>query len=184
MKKIDLAQLRNIDVRYMLRRAGGIFTEGWYAKGDAMSTDRARLLACNYTSNVIANMIGGTFWTGFLLLLNADDAFVGTITMIVTAANMLQFIAPLFLEQFKKRKVMLTIMRAIIYLLNVVLIGVIPLFPVGSQFKLTMVAISVLLVNVINALIAPGLSIWHVQSLPNNVRQSFFSVRDIYFELP
>jgi len=176
MKKIDLSQLRYFSMRHALKMLGGFFTEGWYAKGDPMSTDRARLLACNYTSNVIANMIGGTFWTGFLLLLNADDAFVGTITMIITAANMLQFIAPLFLEQFKKRKVMLTILRGIIYLLNVVLIGVIPLFPVGSQFKLTMVAVSVLLVNVINALIAPGLSIWHVQSLPNNVRQSFFSV--------
>ena len=176
MKKFDLGQLRYFNLGHVLRRMGGIFTEGWYAKGDRMATDRARLLACNYTSNVIANMIGGTFWTGFLLLLNADDAFVGTITMITTAANMLQFIAPLFLEQFKKRKVMLTILRGIIYLLNVVLIGLIPLFPVGSQFKLTMVAISVLLVNVINALIAPGLSIWHVQSLPQNVRQHFFSV--------
>ncbi len=176
MRKFDLSQLRHIDMGHLMRRLGGIFTEGWYAKGDEMATDRARLLACNYTSNVIANMVGGTFWTGFLLLLNADDAFVGTITMICTAANMLQFIAPLFLEQFKRRKVMLTILRGIMYLLNVAFIGVIPLFPVGSQFKLTMVAISVLLVNVINALIAPGLSIWHVQSLPNNVRQQFFSV--------
>jgi len=176
MKKIDLSQLRYFSFRHALRLLGGIFTEGWYVKGDPMSKDRARLLACNYTSNVIANMIGGTFWTGFLLLLNADDAFVGTITMITTAANMLQFIAPLFLEQFKRRKVMLTILRGVIYLLNVVLIGVIPLFPAGDQFKLTMVAVSVLLVNVINALIAPGLSIWHVQSLPNNVRQSYFSI--------
>lgn len=176
MKKIDLSQLRDIDLRYIMRRAGNMFTEGWYVKGDRMSEDRARLLTCNYTSNVIANMIGGTFWTGFLLLMNADDAFVGTITMITTAANMLQFIAPLFLEQFKRRKIMLTVLRGIIYLLNVALIGLIPIFPVGSQLKLTLVAISVLLVNVINALIAPGLSIWHVQSLPQNVRQQFFSI--------
>lgn len=175
MKKFDLRELRYFSMRRTLSRLGSIFTEGWYVKGDPMSKDRARLLACNYTSNVIANMIGGTFWTGFLLLLNADDAFVGTITMITTAANMLQFIAPLFLERFKQRKKMLTILRGVIYLLNVVFIGVIPLFPVGSQFRLTMVAVSVLLVNVINALIAPGLSIWHVQSVPNNVRQYFYS---------
>ena len=176
MKKLDLSQLKYFSMRRTLKLLGGIFTEGWYVKGDPMSNDRARLLACNYTSNVIANLVGGTFWTGFLLLLNADDAFIGTVTMIATAANMLQFVAPLFLERFKHRKVLLTTLRGILYLINVLFIGLIPLFPVGSQFKLTMLAISLLLVNIINALIAPGLSIWHVQSIPNNVRQAFFSV--------
>lgn len=176
MKKFDLRELRYFSMRNALSRIGSIFTEGWYVKGDPMSNDRARLLTCNYTSNVIANMVGGTFWTGFLLLLNADDAFVGTATMISTAANMLQFLAPLLLERFAQRKKMLTILRGVLYLINVLFIGCIPLFPAGSQFKLMLLATSILIVNVINAFISPGLSIWHVQSLPNNVRQHYFSV--------
>ena len=176
MKKFDFRELRYFSMSHALKRIGGIFTEGWYVKGDPKSDDRARLLACNYTSNVIANMVGGTFWTGFLLLLNADDAFVGTATMISTAANMLQFLAPLLLERFAHRKKMLTILRGLLYLINVIFIGLIPLFPAGSQFKLMMLATSILIVNVINALISPGLSIWHMQSLPQNVRQYFFSI--------
>lgn len=176
MRKFDLRELRYFSMRHVLRRTGGIFTEGWYFKGDPTSNDRARLLTCNYTSNVIANMVGGTFWTGFLLLLNADDAFVGTATMISTAANMLQFLAPLLLERFHQRKKMLTILRGVLYLLNVLFIGVIPLFPASSQFKLLMVGTSILIVNVINAFISPGLSIWHMQSLPQNVRQYYFSI--------
>ena len=176
MKKFDLRELRNFNLGYAMKRLGGIFTEGWYYKGDPKSADRARLLTCNYTSNIIANMVGGTFWTGFLLLLNADDAFVGTATMISTAANMLQFLAPLLLERFAHRKKMLTMLRGLLYLINVIFIGLIPLFPAGSQFKLMMLATSILIVNVINAFISPGLSIWHMQSLPQNVRQYYFSI--------
>lgn len=176
MKKFDLRELRYFSMRRALRRVGNIFTEGWYVKGDAMSNDRVRLLTCNYTSNIIANLVGGTFWTGFLLLLNADDAFIGTLSMISTAANMLQFLAPLFLERFKRRKAIIIAMRGLMYFLNVLFIGVIPLFPAGSQLKLTLVAISVLVVNITGAMIAPGISIWHIQSIPNNVRQYYYAI--------
>jgi len=56
------------------------------------------------------------------------------------------------------------------------MIGLIPMFPVGHQAKLYMTGIGVLIVNMINAFIAPGLSIWHIQSLPNRVRKSYFSL--------
>lgn len=168
--------MREFNLRYAAKRLLNSMTEGWYVKGHEMAVSRVSLLMCNYTSNVIANLVGGTFWTGFLLLLNADDGFIGTMTMIATAANMLQFLAPLILERFSKRKGMLTALRGLLYILNVAFICVIPLFPVSSQFKLTMLAITVLLVNVINAFIAPGLSIWHMQSVPNNVRAQFFSL--------
>lgn len=176
MKRPDFSALREFNFRRAAKKLSNSMVEGWYVKGDAMSQDRLRLLMCNYTSNIIANLVGGTFWTGFLLLLNADDAFIGTMSMIGTAANMLQFLAPLLLERFPRRKAMLTVLRGILYVLNVAFVCVIPLFPVGAQFKLTMLAITILLVNIINALIAPGLTIWHVQSVPNNVRQQFYSL--------
>lgn len=176
MKRPDFSALKDFNLRYAAKRLINGAVEGWYVKGDEMSNSRLSLLMCNYTSNVIANLIGGTFWTGFLLLLNADDAFIGTMTMIATAANMLQFLAPLVLERFSKRKALLTTLRGLLYVLNVLFICVIPLFPVGNQFKLTMLGITVLLVNVINAFISPGLSIWHMQSVPNNIRAQFFSL--------
>lgn len=176
MKKLNFEAIKEFRLGRAARHIKGAMSEGWYVKGDPMSQDRGRELVCNYTSNIIANLVGGTFWTGFLLLLNADDGFIGTMTMISTAANMLQFLAPLLLERFTKRKKLLSALRALMYLINVAFIGVIPLFPAGNQFKLTMLAMSVLIVNVINAFIAPGISIWHVQSVPPNVRQYFYSV--------
>ena len=39
---------------------------------------------------------------GLLLLLHADDAFIGAMSMISSGANMLQAFAPLLLERFPK----------------------------------------------------------------------------------
>ena len=176
MKKLHFPKPHEIDLRHMARRTRDMFTEGWYVKGDPMSKDRERLLFCSYTSNVIANLVGGTFWTGFLLLMNADDAFIGTMTMIATATNMLQFFAPLLLERFSRRKGLLTGLRGLLYLLNVLFVGLIPLFPAASQARLSMLAITVLTVNILNAVTSPGISIWHVQSVPQNIRPYFYSI--------
>ena len=85
------------------------FVDGWYSPDDPTARDRCRHLTCNYTANIIANLIGGTFWTGLLLLLNAGDSFIGTVTMISTAANMLQLFSPLILERFPSRRRLLTV---------------------------------------------------------------------------
>lgn len=176
MGRLNLGALRDFNLKHALKLLAGALTEGWYVKGERVSEDRRRLLMCNYTSNIIANLVGGTFWTGFLLLVNASDAFIGTMTMIATAANMLQFIAPLLLERFPKRKKLLTSLRGAMYLLNVVFIAVIPLFPAANQLKLTLIGGTVLIVNIANALMAPGLTIWHLQSVPHNVRPFFYSI--------
>lgn len=165
------------DVRHPLRdKLYLTFVAGWYSTNDPTARSRCCHLGCNYTSNIIANLVGGTFWSGLLLLLNADDSFIGTASMIGTAANMLQLFAPLILERFPRRRTMLTVLRAIMYLINILLIGLIPLFPLTQQGKLTMLAISILVVNLIAAFIGPGLNIWHIQSIPDRVRKNYFSL--------
>ena len=168
--------LRHFDPKYAGRRALNAAGEGWYFQNDRPSRDRLRLLSYNYTANVVANLIGGSFFTGLLILMNADDSFIGSMTMIATAANMLQLFAPLLLERFERRKKLLVLMRLVMQVFNVLLIGLIPLFPVPQQARLAMVAVSVLIVNVINAFMAPGFTVWHIQSIPGNVRKPFFSL--------
>ena len=58
---------------------------GWYTPGERMSQDRACLVISNYTTNIVANLIGGSFYTGLLLLMDADDSFIGTMSMIGVA---------------------------------------------------------------------------------------------------
>lgn len=155
---------------------GSSLISSWYTKDDPMSKARWCLLRAQYCSNTIRAMINGTFWTGLLLILNADDAFIGTLGMISTACGMLQFLGPLFLERFKKRKTMLMWLRAVMWLINVLLVGLIPLAPVGQQAKLYLLIVCMLSANLINIVVSPGVCIWHLQCTPENVRGGYFSL--------
>ncbi len=149
---------------------------GWYFPGDENSRNRACHLTDNCTYNVQANLAGGNFYTGLLLLLGADDGFVGLMNMLNFAANLLQCIAPLFLERFKQRKRLLIAMRCVVYFVNIIFIGSIPFFDLGRRIRLTMLGLGVMVVQTTIALCSPGFSIWHIQFLPQNIRVRYFSL--------
>lgn len=170
---MNMASIKDI-TRSTLRKAGSIAGDGWYF-GDDESKNRLRHLQFNYTNNIIANWVGGNFFTGIMLLLNADDAFIGLMSIFVFSANLLQILSSMLLERFKSRKKLLIIVRLIVQFINIVFIGVIPLFPINDQAKLVILGASVLILNVLSALISPGFSVWHIQLIPQHVRVKYFS---------
>ena len=148
----------------------------WTESRDETSYSRQNILLSNTTSGVVNNLIGGNFFTGFLLLMNADDGFMGIVTMASYLGNLLQVLSPLVIERFSSRKLLLTISRAIIYLFNIVVISLIPFVPSTNKLKLMLILCVVLFINVINALSAPGFAIWHIKSIPDKVRANFFAI--------
>lgn len=155
-------------------RALGTIGDGWYF-GDEESKNRIRHLQFNYTNNLIANWVGGNFFTGIMLLLNADDAFIGLMSIFVFSANCLQILSSMLLERFKTRKRLIITIRLIVQTINIVCIGLIPFFPVANQAKLVIFGASVLILNILGALISPGFSVWHMQFIPQHVRVKYFS---------
>ena len=170
---MNMASIKDI-TKSTLRKAGSAAGDGWYF-GDDESKNRLRHLQFNYTNNVIANWVGGNFFTGIMLLLNADDAFIGLMSIFVFSANLLQILSSMLLERFKSRKKLLIIVRLIVQFINIVFIGAIPLFPINDQAKLVILGASVLILNVLSALISPGFSVWHIQLIPQHVRVKYFS---------
>lgn len=164
-----------IDLGHTGRALRRYYQEGWYMQGDQPSIDRARLMGCTYSTNIWTNMIGGSYYTGLLLLMNVDDAFMGLMTMVPFATNILQMFAPLLLERFPRRRTLLTVLRAVMMALNMLIVGLIPIFPVAYQSKLVILFFVTLAVNALNAFISPGLTVWHLQSIPPRVRNSFYS---------
>ena len=156
------------------QKARSVFLDGWYF-GDEESKNRVLHLQFNYTNNIMANLVGGNFYTGLMLLLGADDSFIGLMSMFVFSANLMQIFSPLVLEHFPQRKKLLILMRLIIQTMNIVLIGCIPFCPFERQAKLVIFGALVLTLNVMNALIAPGFSVWHIQLIPQRVRVRYFS---------
>ena len=151
-------------------------TDEWYRRGDEQSGNRRNLLFANYTVNIIANIVGASFFTGLLLNMGAEDGFIGKMTMISVSANLLQMFAPLLLERFPKRKKLLMAGRAAIMFINIIFIGVIPLFPVAQQLRLTIMALAVLVLNLLNAIISPGITVWFISFTPVYMRAKFFSI--------
>lgn len=158
-----------------LQKSKSLLLDGWYF-GDEESKSRLCHLQFNYTNNIMANLVGGNFFTGIMLLLNADDGFIGLMSMFIFAANCLQIVSPLILEHFPQRKKLLIYMRLLIQCINIVFIGCIPFFPIASQAKLVIFGASVLILNVLNALISPGFSVWHIQFIPQRIRVKYFSL--------
>lgn len=142
---------------------------------DELTISRKNITISNYTSGVVGNLIGGNFFTGFLLLMNADDSFMGLVTMAGLIGNLLQILSPLLLERFQSRKVLLIYSRAAIYFFNIVIISIVPLMPFANGIKLMLILSVVLFINLINAVSAPGFAVWHIKSIPENIRANYFS---------
>ena len=123
---------------------------------DELTFSRRNIMFSNYTGGVINNLIGGNFFTGLLILMNADDSLMGLITMAALFGNLLQVLSPLFLERFKSRKKILITCRGIIYLFNILIIGIVPYLPINNKVKLMMILAFILFINLLNAIIAPG----------------------------
>jgi len=152
---------------------------GWFFPGDEMSQNRMNLLLFALVNNIIANLVGGNYFTGLLLLMDADDSFIGLIGMLPFAANIVQLIAPMIIERFTKRKKFLIAFRFMALMLNALFISIIPFLPVSQQLQLTMVALALVIVNCTHAMLNPGFSMWHMQFLPNRFRAAYFSTQSI-----
>lgn len=161
--------------RSLLKHMGRRFAGGWLVPGDESNASRKAILIHNLSANVVANLIGGNFFTGLLIILKADDAFVGLVTILTFAANLLQLFSPYILERFERRKPMLIALRGLMHLVNIVFIGLIPIFPLAQQGRLLLMGLSVLTVNLINAFNGPGYSVWHFAHIPPKVRVQFLS---------
>lgn len=161
----------------VLARMGKFMQAGWFIQGDNTSNaSRKTLVIFNVLANVTANLIGGNFFTGLLIVLEADDAFVGLTTMLTFGANILQLISPYLWERFENRKPLLIAFRILLHLINIAFIGLIPFMPVTLQTRLVFLGFSIFLVNLIGAIIGPGMSVWHIAHVPSSVRVQYFSL--------
>jgi len=146
---------------------------------DEMARNRGNILTENCFNNVTANLVGGNFFTGLLLCLDATTVEIGMLNIIVYICNTLQLLSPLLLERFKRRKTLLIVSRAIIHFINVILIGMLAILPADKQTKVILVLGAQALLNIVSAFTAQGFSIWHMKSVPENKRANYFSLNQI-----
>lgn len=146
-----------------------------FNREEEYARNRLYILRFSIYANVIVILYGGYFFTGLLLKLGADDAYMGLVTIVTYAGSIAAVFSPLLVERFAHRKTMLLVSRGVYYLLLLGFITAMPYIGVGDSAKLSVILALVALVNLIAALTGSGFSVWHLQSLPESVRSSFYS---------
>jgi hypothetical protein len=148
---------------------------GLFGAGDELADNRKNIVLGNYAASTTANLVAGNFLTGLLLLMNADDAFMGLVTMATLFGNLLHVLSPLLLERFEKRKTLLIWGRVLVYTLNLLFIGAIPYLPYENKIKLAATLAVILLTNLLSAILGAGYAVWHIRSIPEKIRTNYFT---------
>lgn len=150
---------------------------------DEKEGNRHKILVESCFNNVAANLVGGNFLTGLLIYLNANNFELGIINVIIYICNTLQILSPLLLSRFEQRKKMLIASRIIIYIMNIIMIGVISAIPVGNRTQIYLILGCIALLNIVSSFTAQGFSLWHIESVPEHRRAVHFQQNSAYANL-
>ena len=140
-----------------------------------MSKSRKYISLSDATAGVAAVCIGGNFFTGLLLLLGAKDSLVGYVSMIMVLGGTTQIFAPVILDHFPRRKTILVYAGITLNILNIVIIGIIPLLNFEESTKLTLIICTVVLISLISNLSMAGFSLLQIKNIPKKIRSKYFS---------
>ena len=156
-----------------------VICEALIDDSDALAAGRRRYLCAAWAEGIILSVVTGIYFTGLLLAAGADDMFIGHVQNATTFCGIMQFFAPLLLERMKRRKAYLLTMRTLYHVINIGVIGILPLLPIGKTAMLGGFITAVILANLISAFSTMGLNVWKIQSVPEQKHNAFFSVLNI-----
>lgn len=146
---------------------------------DERAKGRALILMASMLTTLILNMVGGVFFSGFLLAANMDMVKVGTLSSIPYFMSVVTLLTPFVLGRMARRKKALCLSRLLYYFFNVLVITFIPIIFKNQNTVLLLLAVCMALANGINLLFTSGFSAWHINFLPENVRASFFTYQQV-----
>ncbi|MBQ6707701.1 MAG: MFS transporter [Clostridia bacterium] len=152
----------------------------FFENSDNCARSRRNVLFTNVLSSVITPLSSGIYFTSLMLAMGASESYIGYVTAILSFSGLFQVVSPLILEKLPRRKGFLITARILYYFLSIVVIGVTPLLPVGQTFKLVLFFLTVILMNAFLQIASPGLSSWHIQSLPETKRGGFYAATHMF----
>jgi hypothetical protein len=146
---------------------------------DEKAFGRLVMLASAILSSCIALLTSGVFYTGFLIGNDINIVNLGIISFLPFIANCFGVFAPLILERFEKRRVILALARIAYFTINILGMTLLPIFVKDPTQKVIGFAIIVFVSHLINALFTGGYAAWHLNFIPNKVRAEYFSFQQI-----
>jgi hypothetical protein len=180
LKPVWLAKRRR-PLDNLLKRLSGrtLWVRRLVSGGSVEADSRKYILIWNGSANIAGNMAGGNFLVGLYAVLHVSDVLLGVLTTLIQFCNIFQVLSPLLLNRFKRKKLVLLVTRITYYTFYIVIIGLIPYVPAADGFRIGLLLIAMVFANLINALAAPGYSVLHIRSIPEESRADFFSVLNL-----
>lgn len=146
---------------------------------DGHAGDRRNILLGNFLSGMLNAITNGVYFTGLMLAMGASETYVGYVAAVISFCGFFQILSPLLLEGLPRRKALLLTAKVVHLLLNTVVIGVIPLLPIGNIWKLALFMTTLIVVHITNAIMQPGITAWHLQSIPQSKRVDFYAANNL-----
>ena len=146
---------------------------------DGQASSRRNLLFGNIFSSFGANLVAGVYFTSLMLAMGASESYIGYTATIGSICGLFQFLSPLIMERFPRRKGLIMGLRGLYHFLHIVVLGVLPILPIPNNVKLVLFMVTLLLMNTSANLASPGMSAWHFQCLPPAKRINFLSINNI-----
>ena len=153
--------------------------ETFFEDSDGCSRGRRNILIGTLSAGVITSLTAGIYFTSLMLAIGASETYIGYATAFASLSGIIQLFAPLILEKLPRRKELLLAAKSIYYLLDIVVIGIVPLLPIGQTLKLVLFMATLICMHTINYLATPGISAWQMQSLPMAKRVNFYTLSNI-----
>lgn len=158
---------------------GNTLEETFFEDSDQCAVGRRSILAGTFSGSIINSLTAGIYFTSLMLVMGAGETYIGYASAVVSLGGLFQIFAPLILERLPRRKGLLLTAKGIYHFLNVVVMGILPLLPISHILKLVLFMVTLLTMNAINYIATPGMSAWHLQSLPIQKRGSFYTISNV-----
>ena len=144
----------------------------WYSFTDIfnMKNGDARGRSLNLMSGILCSLynvfITGIFYTGFLTMYGIDITGMGIVSFIPSIASMFSIFSSKVLSRFKNKKAIILACRIYFHFMYIVAINLMPLIVKDPQGRLIWFCIILFLAYAVNAIFAPGLTVWMYQLYP------------------
>lgn len=158
---------------------------GYIEDCDTKASSRRNILWQNIMINAISVVTGGIFFTGLILIILEDESqavrnqFLGLIVSLQLLANVSQILTPFIIRNMKSYRIFAKVCRIIFYIVNIVMLGLVPLLPFDPITKATIFLILVVILQLAAVLPNPAFMVWHITNIPADRRADWFSIQQM-----
>ena len=142
---------------------------------DSHGVARRYLLFSTMAQAAVSGLTTGVFYSGYLSSYGINIVGLSILTLLPHFSSLFSLLAPIILERVERRRLILTVLRGLYYVTNILGTSLLPLIITGEQARMMGLIFIVLLSNMFNALTLPGYSAWHMPYVDKFERSGYFT---------